>query len=194
MTKYSNKYERLVAKLIDNIKNSPHRNISEIRSGANNKIKGVCGQAHQIDVSFIDHSFDKHKPTLVLIECKRYSKPIDLEHVKILKATLDDILRSDATPCNAKAMIVTTQGARKGAQRFADYYGIIIEVLPHNEENFTFRYENIIEAGISISPETTINATPTVENHNEYEILAEEGLKEVYENEPLGLWEQCLES
>ena len=29
---------------------------------------------------------------------------------------------------------------------------------------------------------------------NEYEILAEEGLKEVYENEPLGLWEQCLES
>ena len=29
---------------------------------------------------------------------------------------------------------------------------------------------------------------------NEYEVLAEEGLKEVYENEPLGLWEQCLES
>ena len=29
---------------------------------------------------------------------------------------------------------------------------------------------------------------------NEYELLAEEGLKEVYENEPEGLWEQCLES
>lgn len=29
---------------------------------------------------------------------------------------------------------------------------------------------------------------------NEYELLAEIGLKEVYENEPEGLWEQCLES
>lgn len=29
---------------------------------------------------------------------------------------------------------------------------------------------------------------------NEYEILAEEELKEVYNNEPDGLWEQCLES
>ena len=29
---------------------------------------------------------------------------------------------------------------------------------------------------------------------NEYEILAEEGLKDVYDNEPDGLWEKCLES
>jgi len=29
---------------------------------------------------------------------------------------------------------------------------------------------------------------------NEYEVLAEEGLKDVYDDEPLGLWEQCLES
>lgn len=29
---------------------------------------------------------------------------------------------------------------------------------------------------------------------NEYEILAEEGLKEVYNNEADELWEQCLES
>lgn len=29
---------------------------------------------------------------------------------------------------------------------------------------------------------------------NDYEILAEEGLKDVYDNEPDGLWEQCLES
>ncbi|MCC0175535.1 hypothetical protein I4641_00885 [Waterburya agarophytonicola K14] len=28
----------------------------------------------------------------------------------------------------------------------------------------------------------------------EYELLAEEGLKEVYDREPEGLWEQCLES
>lgn len=28
---------------------------------------------------------------------------------------------------------------------------------------------------------------------NEYELLAEAGLKEVYDSEPEGLWEQCLE-
>lgn len=28
---------------------------------------------------------------------------------------------------------------------------------------------------------------------NEYELLAEEGLKEIYDNEPEGLWEKCLE-
>ena len=28
---------------------------------------------------------------------------------------------------------------------------------------------------------------------NEYAILAEEGLKDVYDNEPDGLWEKCLE-
>ena len=28
---------------------------------------------------------------------------------------------------------------------------------------------------------------------NEYELLAEAGLKEIYDNESEGLWEQCLE-
>lgn len=28
---------------------------------------------------------------------------------------------------------------------------------------------------------------------NEYELFAEEGLQEVYSDEPEGLWEQCLE-
>jgi len=158
MSKDSDEYERFVAALIENIKKS-HRNIPDIGCGAKNTIKGVCGQYHQIDVSFIDHSFEK--PTLVLIECKRYKKPIDLEHVKILKATLDDILASDKMPSDANAIIVTTSGTRVGAQRFADYYGIIIEVLPHSK-NFTFRYENIIQAGISISLKSTDTASPTV--------------------------------
>jgi hypothetical protein len=29
---------------------------------------------------------------------------------------------------------------------------------------------------------------------NDYELLAEEGLKKVYDDEPDGLWEKCLES
>ncbi len=29
---------------------------------------------------------------------------------------------------------------------------------------------------------------------DEYELIAQEGLKEVYDQEPEGVWEQCLES
>ena len=38
------------------------------------------------------------------------------------------------------------------------------------------------------------DGTLTLQKIKEYVILAEEGLKEVYDNEPEGLWEQCLES
>ncbi len=38
------------------------------------------------------------------------------------------------------------------------------------------------------------DGTITIKKVHEYEILAEEGLKDVYDNEPDGLWEQCLES
>ncbi len=34
----------------------------------------------------------------------------------------------------------------------------------------------------------------TLQKVKEYEVLAEEGLKDVYDNEPDALWEQCLES
>ena len=37
------------------------------------------------------------------------------------------------------------------------------------------------------------DGTITIKKVNEYEILAEEGLKDVYDNEPDGLWEQCLQ-
>lgn len=33
----------------------------------------------------------------------------------------------------------------------------------------------------------------SVLKQDEYELLAEAGLKEVYDSEPEGLWEQCLE-
>ncbi|WP_107671234.1 hypothetical protein [Cyanothece sp. BG0011] len=38
------------------------------------------------------------------------------------------------------------------------------------------------------------NGTLTLQKVKEYELLAEEGIKDVYDNEPDGLWEQCLES
>ena len=158
MTRESDEYELFVARLIEDIKKS-HRSITNLGCGSNNLIKGACDQKHQIDVSFIDNSFEK--PTLVIIECKRRRKPIDLGHVKVLKATLDDILASDESPSDANAIMVSTNGARIGAKRYADYYGILIEELPHGN-NFIFKYENIIQAGIAISLKATVEATATV--------------------------------
>lgn len=40
---------------------------------------------------------------------------------------------------------------------------------------------------------TEADRTLTLRQAGEYEILAEEGLKEVYDEEPEGLWEKCLE-
>ncbi len=155
----SDKYEQFIASLIDNVKGT-HRNISDIEWGRTNTITGVCGQPHQIDVSFVDHDFDY--PTLVIIECKRYmGNPIKLEHVKVVKATMDDILAAKDTQSHANAIIVTTVGAQEGAQLFADYYGIIIESVPHGP-NYTFRYENIIQASVTMSIKASVSLTDTL--------------------------------
>lgn len=123
----SDDYERFIAELIHNLEGT-HRRITKLDYARFNSIRGISGQVHQIGVSFIDNNFSS--PRLVVIECKRLNKPIDLEHVKIVKATLDDILASGVTPDHAISLIVITVGAREGARRYADYYGIRIEAHP----------------------------------------------------------------
>jgi len=141
----SDDYERFIATLLRNLKET-NRRITELGYGGNNTIQGASGQSHQVDVSFIDHDFPN--PTLVLIECKRLNKKIDLQHVKVLKATLDDILAAEDTPSDANAMLVTTVGARSGPERYADYYGIRIEQVSHGPD-YTFRYEDVVQAGVT---------------------------------------------
>lgn len=147
MSVESDDYERFIAELIGNVQAS-HRNISRLRWGRMNTIQGKSGQDHQVDVSFIDNNFPR--PTLVLIECKRHRKPIDLEHVKVVLATQLDILIECRKDLDVRAIIVSTNGERMGAHRFAKHYGIILEVTDHSE-NYTFRYENIVQAGLSDS-------------------------------------------
>jgi hypothetical protein len=38
------------------------------------------------------------------------------------------------------------------------------------------------------------DGTLTLRKVSDYELLAEEGLRDVYDDEPEGLWERCLES
>ena len=159
MTTTSDDYEEFIADLIGHIQNG-NRNITDLGYGRNNTIEGICGQPHQIDVSFVDHDYPN--PTLVLIECKRYgNKPIDLEHVKVLKATMDDILAHPETPNCVNAIVTTTFGARSGAQRFADYYGILIEQVSHGP-NYDFQYENVIQIGTMVKLKLSDTATAVV--------------------------------
>lgn len=151
MATTSTEYENFVAKLIKGIQDSK-RKITDLGKGQTNKIEGISGIKHQIDVSFIDHSFTS--PILVLIECKRFQDDsVALEHIKVLQATRDDIIQNQKLKSlsSVKSIIVTTVGVQSGAQKYADFYGINIEKLPHDEKNFTFQYENIISAGIVIS-------------------------------------------
>lgn len=145
MTIESDDYEQFIAKLIGNVQAS-HRKISNFEWGRTNTVRGKSGQDHQVDVSFIDNDFPR--PTLVLIECKRRGKSIDLEHVKVVLATQLDILIECQKDLDVRAIIVSTNGERIGARRFAKHYGIILEVTEHSE-NYTFRYENIVQAGLS---------------------------------------------
>jgi hypothetical protein len=155
----SDDYERFIADLIANVRDT-NRNITDLGYGRYNTIEGICGQSHQIDVSFVDNDFVN--PTLILIECKRFNDdPIELEHVKVLKASLDDILANPKTPNDANAIIVTTVGARKGAQRFANFYGIQIELVAHGP-NYTFRYENFVQAGVMVRLNASDSATVVV--------------------------------
>lgn len=145
MSSESDDYERFIAQLIENVRGT-QRAITDLGWGRNNTIQGISGQPHQIDVSFVDRSFAV--PTLVIVECKRLAeRPVQLHHVKIVKATLDDVLAHSETPDQAKAIIVTTVGAQEGARRYADYYRIRIELVQHGPD-YSFRYENILQQGV----------------------------------------------
>lgn len=144
MSEESDNYEEFIAGLIRNLR-GVHRDIRDLGWGRANVIRGASGQPHQIDISFIDDSFER--PKLMLIECKRYSKPIDLEHVKVVLATSLDILMPIYEAMDVGAIIVSTNGEREGARRFAAHYGITLEVTEH-AESFIFRYENIVQAAL----------------------------------------------
>lgn len=161
MSEESDKYEEFTADLIRNVQ-GVQRDIRDLKWGRTNVIKGASGQQHQVDVSFVDYSFAH--PKLMLVECKRYTKPIDLEHVKVVLATALDILVLRQEEVDVGAIIVSTNGEREGARRFARHYGITLEVTAHSDL-YTFRYENIVLAAtlervkLGDQPDATIMRT-----------------------------------
>lgn len=152
-------YEQFIKKIILGIQNTK-RVITDLQGGKRNSIQGISGVKHQIDVSFIDSSFQL--PTLVLIECKQHTTPINLGLVKIVHSTEEDIYDNRKNFTQILSILVYTSKVQKGAQEYADYYKIQTVKLPLGP-NFIFQYENIISVGLIVTAgRNKIVATPKI--------------------------------
>jgi hypothetical protein len=96
--------------------------------------------AHQLDVSFVDDELSPN--ALVVIECKRLTKRIVLRDVKVLKATLDDLIGAPGNPSVGKGVLVSTKGAQRGATDYARYYGLDVQLVSDGPP-YTFSYEDL---------------------------------------------------
>ena len=140
MAKKSDNYESLVAEIIEDIKKS--KDIQELGHGRSNRLEGASGQSHQVDVSFIDNSYQS--PKLVLIECKLYrSKSVDVSVPKILVYNGKDLIKNPKYPNKYKLIIVTNTSLQVGANRLMEYEDITYQKL-NDEPPYGFSYEEII--------------------------------------------------
>lgn len=155
----SDEYEKFIAGIIQDLGRN-NRNITDLHYGRGNTIKGASGQEHQVDVSFIDHDYSR--PTLVLIECKRRQDKVHLEHVKVLFATVIDIGVKHHEKVGVRSILISTAGEQEGVRRFAKHYGIVLEVTEHGEE-YTFRYENLVQAALDEKPNLSEKIIETVD-------------------------------
>jgi len=121
MTAKHEDYEQLVHDIVSALERSNARTLGK---GHNNKILGASGHRHQIDVSV---EYDD-PPHLVLVECKDYKDKVGLEAVLCLFARICDIQRH-SNDRKVKGVLVTGQGFESGAKKFAEYYGIYLDLV-----------------------------------------------------------------
>jgi hypothetical protein len=160
MTIKSDEYERFIATLIKDIK-ATHREIEFLCSGATCRLMGGLGQKHQIDVAFIDRTFIP--PKLVLIECKlkdpKYT--VGPEVVKVLVFNGYDITQNSEYPNEYLLIICSTSNFTSGTKKLSEALNIKLEHVSFSPD-YTFRYANIVSAGIGEIPSFVDDAFCTV--------------------------------
>lgn len=111
-------YEKLARKIYEDILAFDGVNNIEVKH--NIKIKGKSGVDHQIDV-FWEYKYAgvSHR---VLIECKHYSDPVSLLHVRNLHGLITDIP-------NSTGLLVTTVGYQSGVVEYANFYGMGLKLI-----------------------------------------------------------------
>ena len=151
MTRHYAQFEEFIAGLARTLLQPPLA--LTVGRGLRNHILGASGIRHQIDVSFTDAR--STPPTIVLIECKYLNQPVKLAHVKVLKATIDDIAAQVLGASQVKGILVSRKGAQKGARCYADHYSIDIQNIESQRE-YDFAYDRwrvvgraAVSAGVS---------------------------------------------
>jgi len=147
MSKESDQYEKFIAGLIKDISET-HRKINFLCPRAPCRPMGSLGQKHQIDVAFIDETFIPRK--LVLIECKLKNPKYHVgpEVVKIIAFNGGDLIQNPEYPDECLLIICSTSDFSSGAKRLGNALNIKLERVDRWPD-YTFRYENIILAGVS---------------------------------------------
>ncbi|MCK9391928.1 MAG: hypothetical protein M0Q01_10260 [Syntrophales bacterium] len=144
MSKESDEYEKFIANIINDIKNTG-RDIEIICYGRDCKLKGETGQEHQIDVAFIDHSLTV--PALILIECKLKkgkNRNVTPDVPKVVAFNEEDIGALKEYAEETMSIIVTTCGFSSGAQLISDRRQLRREIVPFKADAYTFRYRDIV--------------------------------------------------
>lgn len=153
-------YEEFIAGLVKDISKT-HRKIKFLCSGAKCTLMGALGQKHQVDVAFIDETFNP--PKLVLIECKlkKLKYPVGPEVVKILQFNGSDLVKNPNYPDENLLIICSTSNFTSGAKKLSNALNIKLERV-HSCPDYTFKYENIILCGVSSSLDLKENVSCTV--------------------------------
>ncbi len=129
-------YEEFIAGLARTLLQPPSS--LDVSSGLRNHIRGASGVRHQIDVSFEDAT--EPVPQLVLVECKHLNEPVKLAHVKVLKATIDDIAGAVGGHHTVVGILVSRKGAQRGAAEYARHYSVEIQQIESQREyDFAYR-------------------------------------------------------
>jgi hypothetical protein len=134
-------YEALVLTMVQELTAAAHAfGPCIVNGGAQNRVTGASGFAHQIDATVSN-------PTdLVLIECKYWTEPVDVEPVLVLAARIADISVAASTT-RVHGSIVSTKEPTAGARVLAAYFRISIDTVV-NPREYALRVFNHVFAGI----------------------------------------------
>lgn len=118
MTNENTEYERLAREIYQAI--SDAEGVKNINVQHDINLPGKSGCNHQIDVYWeFEMMGIKHS---VAIECKNYSSEVSVGKVRDFFGVLHDV-------GNTKGIFVTKVGYQSGAEKFANYYGIVLKEL-----------------------------------------------------------------
>ena len=109
----------------------------QVGSGKHNHIEGSSGYEHQIDVSILG------KKDLILVECKRWKRKVDVGHMLAFYARVCDIWGKLPQGMKVHAVFATTVGLQSGAITVAEYYNIDWQIVKSPRE-FGLKYKDLL--------------------------------------------------